>query len=278
MPERTTTYTENGLTYQIRVYEENGSIFAEITVLEGHMDVNAVYYGDDDFSGSSVNLGGPLNMNGAGSTLDGEPVQWDDATAVSDPGLGSEGTDKPSYLTEGESLIVQLDAESLDDIDIIGIRATSTSTPEGSIKGVSELEEEDNGGGEDDPTYDKLFFVVGTGENEWGPFEFGVSIFAEDNGSTSPNDAFLPPGSDGTLQDYVDAFLDLAETQDDWPQPADIQTIKVYTIGEDGELILVAELDPDVLTGAPLPEIPVENEDEVIDDSTEEEETEAQVA
>jgi hypothetical protein len=154
MPERTTTYTENGLTYQIRVYEEDGRIFAEITVLEGHMDVNAVYYGDDDFSGSSVNLGGPLNMNGAGSMLDGERVQWDGATEVSRPGLGREGTDKSSYLTEGESLTVELNVASLDDISIIGIRATSTSTPEGSIKGVSELEEEDEDPGDKDPGED----------------------------------------------------------------------------------------------------------------------------
>jgi len=283
MPERTTTYIENGLTYQIRVYELDGRILADITVLEGHMDVNAVYYGDDDFSGASFSLGGPLNMNGAGSQLDGETVQWDGAVVVSQPGLGRLGTDKPSYLTEGETLTVELPVSSLDDVAILGIRATSTSTPEGSIKGVSEVEDHDDDDDDDDdePTYDKVFFVVGTGENEWGTFEFGVSIFAEDNGSTSPNDAFLPEGSAGTLQDYVDAFTELAATRDDWPQADEVQTIKVYQIGEDGELILIDELDPDILTGAPLPTVAVEDEDsvpEMVEDDEQDQEQDALVA
>lgn len=273
--ERIATYTENGLTYTIRVYEENGSFFAEITVVEGHMDVNAVYYGDDDYSGSSASLGGPLNMNGGGSRLDGEPVQWDDAIALSRPGLGREGTDKPTYLTEGESLTVELNVESLDDLAIIGIRATSTSTPEGSIKGVSVLEEHDDD--DDEPTYDKLFFVQGQ-DPVFG--DFGVSIFAEDNGSTFSNDAFLPEGAQGTLQDYIDRFLELADDEDRpfWPSPEDVQTIKVYEIGENGELILVTELDPDVLTGAPLPQIQVEDEDSVPEADADEDDNEALVA
>lgn len=280
MPERITTYTENGLTYQIRVYELDGRILADITVLDGHMDVNAVYYGDDDFSGDSFGLRGPLNMNGAGSQLDGEPVQWDGAVTVSQPGLGRLGTDKPSYLSEGETLTVELPVSSLDDVAILGIRATSTSTPEGSIKGVSEVEEDDDDDDDDDePTYDKVFFVIGTGENEWGTFEFGVSIFAEDNGSPSPNDAFLPEGSAGTLQDYVDAFTELAATRDDWPQADEVQTIKVYQIGENGELILIDELDPDILTGAPLPTVAVEDEDSVAEtDEDEDQDEDALVA
>ena len=34
--------------------------------------MNAIYFGDDDFSGGSESLGGPLNMNGA--RLDGDQV------------------------------------------------------------------------------------------------------------------------------------------------------------------------------------------------------------
>jgi hypothetical protein len=264
--ERVSTYTENGLRYEIRVFEENGSIFAEITVIEGHMDVNAVYFGDSDYSGDSVSLGGPLNMNGGGSRLDGQPVQWDGATEVSRPGLGRDGFNKPSYLTEGETLRVELDVDSLDDVDIIGVRATSTSTPEGSIKGVSRVEEHDDDDDDDDddePTYDKLFFVVGTGENEYGVFESGVSIFLEDNGSESPNDAFLPEGSEGTLEEYIARFNELAGSRERWPESDDIQIIRIYQVGEDGQLTEVGTLDPSVLNTNPLPEVDVEDEDMV---------------
>lgn len=252
MSDRTSTFSDNGLRYEVRVFEENGQIFAEIMVLEGFMDVNAVYVGDDDFSGPSASLRGPLNMNGA--RLDGEPVQWDDAIRISDPGLGRLGTSKPSFLNAGESLRVELTGvSSLDDVDVIGIRATSTSTPEGSIKGVTRVDEPDDDDDDDgdDPTFDKLFFVVGTGSNEFGTFEFGVSIFGEDNGSTSPNDAFLPEGSRGTLQDYLDTFASLSETREGWPQPDEVQTIKAYQIGPNGDLILVEEFSPEILTGDP---------------------------
>ncbi len=67
------TYEVEGLSYTVSLYEENGQILADIAVTEGSMDVNAVYFGDDDFSGKSESLAGPLNMNGA--SLDGEKVQ-----------------------------------------------------------------------------------------------------------------------------------------------------------------------------------------------------------
>jgi hypothetical protein len=141
---RTFTWQTEGLSYTVTVYtDENGQIMADITVNEGFADINGLYWGDDTMEGKSASLGGSLNMNGSGSTLDGETVQWDDAQMLSKPGLGPAGTEKPTFLQAGDTLTVQLDATSLDDIDFFGIRATSTSTPEGSIKGVSEAEPED---------------------------------------------------------------------------------------------------------------------------------------
>ncbi|WP_417699146.1 hypothetical protein [Pseudophaeobacter sp.] len=41
-------------------------------------------------------------------------------------------------MTSGDTLTVSLDIDSLDEIDVFRIRATSTSTAAGSIKAVSE--------------------------------------------------------------------------------------------------------------------------------------------
>ena len=247
MPERILTYTEGDLTYEVRVFEEDGQIKAEITVLEGEMDVNAVYFSSAGYDGPSTNLGGPLNMNGGGSQFEGERISWENAVAVSRPGLGREGQNKESFLSEGESLIIDLDgADSIDDVDLIGIRATSVNGG-GSIKGVSGnpeiVDPEPEPEPEPDDSFVKLFFVAGTGENEWGTFEFGVSIFAEDNGSSSPNDAFLPEGSDATLDDYLARFLEVADERgEDWNREFDV--IRVYQLDENDKLVEVMTLDP----------------------------------
>ncbi|MFN3292513.1 MAG: hypothetical protein ACK414_03400 [Gemmobacter sp.] len=125
------TYQTQGLTYTVTVYERDGQIYADINVSEGAMDVNAIYLADDVMSGASAGLKGPLNMNGAGATYEGETVQWDQAIKLSDPGLGRLGTGKETYLTQGETLTVPLSVDSLDDVDFVGIRATSTTTPKG---------------------------------------------------------------------------------------------------------------------------------------------------
>ncbi|MCC5966055.1 MAG: hypothetical protein JJU24_07945 [Natronohydrobacter sp.] len=206
---RVFTYEENGLSYTVTVYESDGQIFADVTVNSGFMDVNAVYIADDDFSGASASLGGPLNMNGGGSQFEGETVQWDDAIALSRPGLGREGTDKPTFLQAGETLTVQLNVDSIEDVDFVGIRATSTSTPEGSIKGVSgNPEDEDNGDDDDDDngddddgdaTYSKVFFVYDPDADILGGF-----IFTNDD---------LPEDAEGTFADYV-ALMDSTSPND----------------------------------------------------------------
>lgn len=119
----------DGLTFTFRAYQlPDGSFEGKFTVFEGSADFNAIYFGDGTDDGQSPNLGGPLNMNG------GSDTDWDQAFELSRPGLGKLGADKPTYLSEGESFTFALDIESLDEIEDIGVRATSTSTAEGSIK------------------------------------------------------------------------------------------------------------------------------------------------
>ncbi|WP_306006898.1 hypothetical protein [Aquicoccus porphyridii] len=214
------TYEENGLSYIVTVYEDdNGGVFADITVNSGHMDVNAIYLGDDDVSGESAGLKGPLNMNGGGAQYEGEQVQWDSAMELSRPGLGRDGEDKDTYLAEGDSLTVELDVESIEDVDFFGIRATSTSTPEGSIKAVSgepEEEEEEEEEEEDDAaTYDKVFFVQEEGEGTIA----GDPIIWENLPPEDIEAAGLEPDAEGTFANYVAVFeevgyFDIAEMQD----------------------------------------------------------------
>lgn len=175
---KTFTFQEEGLAYTVNIYEdpENpGTFLADITVDEGAMDLNAVYYGDDDFSGDSAGLNGSLNMNGA--RLDGEQIQWDAAVQLSEPGLGSEGDEKETFLSSGDTLTIELNIESLDDISVFGIRATSTTTEDGSIKSVSD-QPEDPEEPEDEPAFDKIGFGVAIGEN--GGIESGVFVREED--------------------------------------------------------------------------------------------------
>lgn len=199
------TYVQNGLSYTVTVYQQNGKFFADILVTEGAMDVNAVYFGDDDMSGSSASLKGPLNMNGGGSLYEGEKVQWDQAIKLSDPGLGRVGTGKETYLTEGDTLTVPLSIDSLDKIDFFGVRATSTTTPEGSIKGVSgdPVTHEDP----EEPLHDKVFFDYGTDES--GESLGGVFILSEKPADNVFNVPSLPEGTEPTFANYVSYFEEL---------------------------------------------------------------------
>lgn len=213
MPTKEFNYEVDGLSYTVVVYEEDGEFFADITVNEGAMDVNAVYFGDDDFSGSSEDLGGPLNMNGA--RLGDESVQWDNATELSRPGLGSEGTDKETYISEGDTLTIELDVDSLDEVDVFGIRATSTTNDAGSIKGVSEPEDPEDP--EDDLLLDKVGF--GFAFNENGVMEDGLYVTEGD----------LPEGVDPTMENYLAYFEDFG-----YGDVTQIESVVFYEFDEEG--------------------------------------------
>jgi len=213
------TYEVNGLSYTITVYEEAGEYFADINVSEGAMDVNAIYFGDDDQSGKSASLGGPLNMNGT-------KTQFDDATALSDPGLGREGTEKETYLTEGDTLTVSLDIESLEALDVIGIRATSTSTDEGSIKAVSddpEVFEESS-----DDLYPKIFF--GEVFDDDGFPRGGTFILEDEPVPNEFNVPSLPEGTEPTFENYLNYF----DSPAFFDPVSDVTSVVFYETTEDG--------------------------------------------
>ena len=143
---------DDGLKFSIKILQnENGVFYAQVTMIEGSADINALYFGDSVDDGSDFSLSNKLGMNGAGQyDDDGNPVDWDGAVKLSDPGLGKMGVGKDTYLTPGETMIVPLwEVDSFDDVSTIGIRATSTSTPEGSIKCVARLIDD---GRDDDDT------------------------------------------------------------------------------------------------------------------------------
>lgn len=219
-------YQENGLSYTVTVYEKDGEFFADVLVNEGAMDVNAIYFGDDDASGASASLKGPLNMNGAGSEYEGEDVQWDEAVKLSDPGLGKAGTGKDTYVSAGETLTISLPIESLDDIDMFGIRATSTTTEEGSIKAVSgdpETPEEP-----EDPLHDKVFFDYGVDES--GAPNGGVFILSEEPETNEFNVPALPEGTEPVFDNYLAYFEQLGG------DVTAVDSVSFYEIAEDGAL------------------------------------------
>ncbi|WP_370048361.1 MULTISPECIES: hypothetical protein [Salipiger] len=216
------TYETGGLSYTVSLYEEDGILLADIEVLEGAMNVNAVYFGDDDFSGKSASLDGPLNMNGA--KLDGEKVQWDGAQEVSDPGLGNSDPDgEDTYISSGDTLTISIEGVSIDEIDVLGIRATSTSTEEGSIKAVSDGPEEPED--PEEPTLEKVLFA--TDVSETGEVTDGVILLAEPNPEWG---IALPEGTEPTFANYLDYY----ENEVDGYDIESIESIKFYSIHEDG--------------------------------------------
>jgi hypothetical protein len=120
-----------GLKLEVTATEAGTQTSLVVRCLEGSADINALYWGDDVDDTTQVDLGKSLNMNGTGE-------DWDGAVRLSDPGLGKAGVTKSTYLTEGNSLAPVLADVSFADLDKLGIRATSTSTAGGSIKGYDE--------------------------------------------------------------------------------------------------------------------------------------------
>jgi hypothetical protein len=218
MSEKLFQYSLEGLVFSVRVFEVDGVFKAEVTVEEGFADFNAIYWGDDvagnsDFDG----FGGrdkSLNMNGAeGSTFEGEAVEWDGAEKLSSAGLGKEGVNKATFLSAGESATFDLNGlDSLDDLDFLGIRATSTSTAEGSIKTIAVPEEEPEEPNDDFP--------------EWPQDISNITlIFDQTNGDTKPKpdgDGFytvkidVPDAFDDDLDNSIDAILDWLIANDEF--------------------------------------------------------------
>lgn len=220
MTEKIFEYTLNGLTFSIRLYMDGTEVKAEVTVQEGYADFNAFYWGDDVNDGSSTKLADKaLNMNGA--QYEGAAVDWDGAQKLSSAGLGPAGQDKPTFLTAGESMTFTLaGVTSLDEVDYLGVRATSTSTPEGSIKAIDEGEEICPPPPKDDfPEWaqdiSNITFVFDQTEGDTKPKPDGDGYYTVkvDVAAAFPDD--LDDSIDALLQAMIDSdMLDLDEDAD----------------------------------------------------------------
>jgi hypothetical protein len=130
---KTFNYVYQGLVLEVTA-EDLGGGQTSFTVkcLEGYADINALYWTNGVVDGNQFDLStkkdNSLSMNGTGE-------DWDGGVILSSTGLGSDGLEKPTYLTAGESY-TKVEAVDWATLDTFGIRATSTSTAEGSIKAV----------------------------------------------------------------------------------------------------------------------------------------------
>jgi hypothetical protein len=139
----------SGLHFTI-VYDDVSGQFS-VNSLEGSFDLNALWFsnGDSTVDGSTtlVKSDSSLNMNGSNTVWDdegnatSEKITWDSYLKLSSTGLGSEGEDKCTFISEGESKTFDapygFDPEGI----TLGVRATSVNGGDG-IKWVDK-----------DPTY-----------------------------------------------------------------------------------------------------------------------------
>src|SRR5262245_26783383 len=131
-------YVLNGLELQVTATEVDAlHTTFEIKCISGAADINALYWNDADTTGGEGTMftlsksDNSLNMNGTGET-------WDGSIKLSSAGLGSAALDgtattglaKSTYLTAGETYTVTNALAIFDSVVHLGVRATSTSTPE----------------------------------------------------------------------------------------------------------------------------------------------------
>ena len=138
---KTFTINQGGLSLEIDAIDMgDGTTQFVVRCLEGSGDINALYWGDGD---GDKKDGTYFNSDGTAATdpfpaslnMNGTKAVFDSGIMLSAPGLGPEGTDKPSFITAGETLnafTLNVDWASIDDL---GVRATSVNG-NGSIKGV----------------------------------------------------------------------------------------------------------------------------------------------
>ncbi len=141
-------YQLDGLSFTVKILQnQSNNYFAEFNVTQGHMDVNALWFSNNDnnIDGDTTLSPGDSSLNMNGAQLNDEFVVWDSYIKLSSPGLGPDGTNKETYLDSGETKIFELNSIpnniSSDYFNIIGVRATTTSTPEGSIKAVDDCKD-----------------------------------------------------------------------------------------------------------------------------------------
>jgi Bacterial Ig domain len=135
----TITATDNG----------SGGTHFIVQVISGSLDLNAIYWSDNDafVEGSLLNFTGAkseANLKLTGDNLVWADDQsssigsyiWDGGIKLSDAGLAGSG--KATYITQGNDYSFDVAELSLEDFPILGVRATSTNLPTGtSLTGAS---------------------------------------------------------------------------------------------------------------------------------------------
>jgi len=151
--------TEDGLVIQVTAVQNGADVDFTVEVLEGSAHINALYWSDGDDAGGESSYSGFTNTDGTlvrsehSVNMNGTGVVWDGGHLISLPGLrGNEpqgvGDDPISFTLEGVTIA---------DFETLGVRATSTSTEEGSIKWfalgeeVEVVPEEESGEQEEQP-------------------------------------------------------------------------------------------------------------------------------
>ena len=158
------TISQNGFVLSVQAVDVGGGQTEfVITSLQGKGDLNAIWWTDGDSTvDGNVTLSksdNSLNMNGTG-------VVWDGYCMLSSSGLGKDGENKSTFISQGETLTYTAKV-SLADISGLGIRATSVNGGD-SIKGV------DTGA---DHTYTMPSVSIGDASvEEGGKAQFTVSL------------------------------------------------------------------------------------------------------
>lgn len=207
------------------VYDTATSSFT-VTSMEGEFDLNALWWDDGVDDGTGVKLAksdSSLNMNGSGAT------DWDGMAKLSSSGLGSEGEDKPSFISEGETAVFSLADFGITGMfdpasgGTLGVRATSVNGGD-SFKLVDTTPEWDPDTPQDDfPIWPQDISNI-------------VLYFQQDDGDTKPN-----PDGDGFYTVKIDGVSGAPDDLDDWI--ADVLTYLVANdpnIDADSDLLGVA--------------------------------------
>lgn len=135
--------TEDGLVIQVTAEQVGADVEFTVEVLEGSAHVNALYWADGDETGGESSYSGFSNTDGTlvrsehSVNMNGTGVVWDGGNLISLPGLRGEeplgaGDDPLSFTVAGVTIA---------DFATLGVRATSTSTEDGSIKWFAQGEE-----------------------------------------------------------------------------------------------------------------------------------------
>ena len=132
------TINDSGVELKITALDNgDGTVKFDIAGVSGAADINALFWSDGNSSTGIESLATAINGKVDNSlNMNGTKEAWDGSFGLSSTGLGKEGTDKATFLTEGNSLSVT-QAVDFDSLETLGIRATSVGgSGGGSIKGV----------------------------------------------------------------------------------------------------------------------------------------------